>query len=356
MSKKKSKINQILPKKDPWAQYDNPIWLVTSLKFLRNIDNFMFPGKLSTDHRRQIMQLLEKELLVLKELQKPDLFPAEELEPQEKEMLAERFFITESVHQAHSGEGFVIDQTAEFLAVCNVQNHLQLQLMDYQGKLEKSLDRLVDLDGQLGKNIKFSYSEQFGFLTSDPTRCGTAFLLSAYLQLPALIHSDSLNDLLEPYKDDSITFTGVQGDPDKLPGDILIASNTRTVGANEEQILSTVHACATKLMVEEQSKRSAIKKSGDEHFKDLVSRAYGFLEHGYQMQTLEAMNRLSLLKLGEDVGWIKGISQLELNQLLFNCRRSHLSRLLKIETDADDLPQQRAKYLHEALKDVKLTI
>ncbi|MEI8125333.1 MAG: protein arginine kinase, partial [Parachlamydiaceae bacterium] len=99
-----------------------------------------------------------------------------------------------------------------------------------------------------------------------------------------------------------------------------------------------------------------IKEDKGADFKDKVSRAYGILVHSYQIEVIEALNALSLLKLGVAVGWISGIDNSGINELFFNCRRAHLLYQCKDKLNQEEIPHKRSERIHEALRNVKLLI
>jgi protein arginine kinase len=91
--------------------------------------------------------------------------------------------------------------------------------------------------------------------------------------------------------------------------------------------------------------------------KDQISRAYGLILHSYQLQTKEALNALSLIKLGIDLDWIDGITDRELNALFFQCRRAHLSEILGVHlTDPQEISRKRAEYVHKHIQSIRLKI
>ena len=197
---------------------------------------------------------------------------------------------------------------------------------------------------------------KFGFLTADPTQCGTALNAAVYLQLPGLIHSGKIDDLLENLADETLTITGIQGNPNEVIGDVIMVQNTYTLGITEETIITSLRSFTTKILVEEQSMRNQIKKENNADFKDKISRAYGILIHSYQIEAVEALKALSLLKLGAEAGWVSGIGNREINELFFNCRRAHLLRQYQEKINQEDIPHKRAESIHKALKDAKLLI
>jgi protein arginine kinase len=353
--KNSSKINT-LNQHNPWINNNNAIWLASTLSLSRNFDKFKFASKLPTDRRKQVISLITNSLEQPDLLNNPSVIFSEDIAPLEKEFLFEHFLTTQSFQQAHSGEAFIIDQAGDFLATVNIRDHLHLQLTDCQGDIESSWHRIAKIETELGKQVKYAFSTKFGFLTADPNECGTGLTVSTYIQPSAMVHTEKIDSYLENIIDDAIAITGLYGDPNEIVGDILAIRNHCTLGLTEEQILSVVRSFTTKLMIEEKNCRTILRKSGDPEIKDRVSRAFGVLVHSYQIEAIEALNAISLLKLGLDLGWLTGTSMAGLNELFFKCRRAHLLTEQGKKISQEDLPHKRAEFVHHMLKEAKLTI
>lgn len=355
MTPNSSNPHTLLSQKKPWNNNANPIWIASTISLQRNIEKYKFPGKLDADRKKQIVSIVSKNLMSMNGLSNT-LIKAEDMGSLEKEYLVEHFLSTQSYNQAGTGEAFVIDVSGEFMATLNLRDHINLQLIDCKGELENAWSRLVKIETTLGKSINYSYMSKFGFLTSDPTQCGTGLIVSVYLQLPGLVHSNTIDDMLDKYADESISITGIQGNPTEIIGDILVIQNSYTLGLTEENIISSLRSLTTKLIVEEKSARNKIKKEENAEFKDKVSRAYGILIHSYQIEAVEALNALSLLKLGIEANWVKGIDNQQINELFFNCRRAHLMGQYKEKIGQEEIPHKRAELIHKELNKVSLTI
>ena len=351
-----NKYHPLLGNESPWKNNPNTIWLGSTVILNRNLEKFNFPGKLANDKKKQIISLLSQDLLVGPTLKNPKLIKAEDMQPNEKEFLVEHFLSPLNFQQAHSGEAFILDETGEFLGLLNVNDHLSLQLIDCKEEPEITWDRLAKIEMRLNKNINFAFSPRYGFLTSDASGCGTAFVLYVYLHLPALIHSKLLQGVINRHKDDGIEQTGLQGDPEEIIGDVVVFHNSYTLGVTEENILSSLHAFSTKLQGEEKSLRAQIRQEESPEMKNRVSRAFAILLHSYQIEAVEALNAISLLKFGADVGWVTGVDQSLLNELFFNCRRAHLLCHYGAKLTHEEIPHKRAEFIHHALKGIQLHI
>lgn len=353
--KRSNRTQEILLHKKPWTDNSNSVWLASTARLIRNIEKFKFPKKLGNKQREQIISLIEK-VFPDEVVKNPLMVETGVTTPQEKEYLTEHFLSSLDIHQAHGGEAFVIDETGEFLMLLNIRNHLQLQLTDCHGELENMWNRLVGIETRIGKSLSYAFSPKYGFLSADPDESGTGLVMTLFLQPSALIHVKKIDEILEKHGNESLEITGIQGSPNELIGDILMVRNSYTLGVSEEQIISTLRSFTTRLLVEENSARAHLRREEHPDVKDRVSRAYGILIHSYQVEALEAMNAISLLKLGADLGWLKGTTMNALNELFFNCRRSHLMSQFKKEVTKEELPQKRAEFIHKALKNVTLTI
>lgn len=348
--------NQLLSLKSPWSQDANSIWIASLIEMRRNIEKFNFPGKLDTDRQKQIVSFVSKEYGVQDVAKNSIFLKGEECSPVEKDFLVEHFLTSESFQHAHLGEAFIVDRKGEFMVAINMKDHLQFYLLDTLGELETNWNKLVKMETKLGRSIAYSFSPTFGFLTSDPGVCGTGMRVKIFLQLTALIHTNALSEAIAKYLEESMVISGIQGNPSELIGDVVVLQNNYALGVNEENIISQLRTVTTRLLVEEKTKRAQIKHHESSELKDKVARAFGILMHSYQIEAIEALNEIALLKLGLEFGWLEGVTIMQLNELFFNCRRGHLLRSFSEKVSPEELRHKRAQFIHETLKYVLLTI
>lgn len=341
----------------PWEIEKDSIWLSSSFLLKRNLGRYYFPPKMSEGQMLQVIDIFKEALFKRSELQQPLLLRAETLSGMDKEFLFEHFLCPESFQNTLSGQAFIIDASSRFFAQINIQDHLQLQLTDAKGEWEQVWNTLSKLDTDLAASLEFAFSPRFGYLTADPANCGTALRATCYLHVSALVHTGQLQEAILKQKEENIEASGILGNMEELVGDLLVLRNRYTLGMTEENFLHSLHATAMKLALSERTIRTHLQQTKSDEMKDHVSRSYGLLVHSYQLQTKEALNALSLLKLGVDLGWVEGISPLKINALFFQSQRAHLSYLFPDQPlDQAEMARKRAEYLHQQTQDVKLKI
>ncbi len=352
----KAKLPQAILDHLPWEKETNPIWLSSSFTLHRNLARYLFPPKLDEKQMQQIASALKELLLKSPTLKSPVLLKAEDTSVIDKEYLYEHYFTVDGFQNALAGQGFVVDDSGKFMAQLNVGDHLQLQLIDCEGSWEKTWNQLNQMETEIGSAQDFAFSPKFGYLTSDSALCGTGLIVQAHLHLPALIHTHQLQEALLKQKEEGLVTSGMGGAANEFVGDIVVIGNAYTLGVNEETIIHSVESLAMKLMALEKTLRAHLQHENNGEIKDQVSRAFGLLLHSYQLQTKEALDALSLMKLAINLDWVAGMTDAQINALFFQCRRAHLLHLLgeQQQSDPQEIARKRAEFLHKHMQGVSL--
>lgn len=352
--KEKIKLPSFLLEHIPWENHVNPIWPATTFLLHRNLNKFYFPSKMNIEEQIQTLTLTKELILKNSELYHPQFLSAEQLEPLDKEFLFEHFLCMENFQNTSEGQGFVIDESSKFLALLNIDDHLQLQYVDCKGDWDSAWNKLSNIETTLASSLDYAFSSRFGYLTSNLNVCGTGLEIYTYLHLPMLIRTNQLEEILLKQKDEDVIAIGLQGTLEEFTGDFLILHNRFSIGCSEEAILRTTYATAMRLMATEKILRTQTQNDNSSQMKDLISRAYGLLVHSFQLQTKEALDALSLIKLGVDLNWISGIEDAKINKLFFKIRRAHLLHANNTRSESrEQLLHTRATYLHQELRDIK---
>ena len=339
---------------DPWLSNPNDVWLGSTVALRRNLSRYLFPNRCDIGVRKQLVELIGNHLVNGGSFQEPVLYSAESLSPEEKEFLYEHFLLRESIHQAHSGEGLLLEKTGRFLGIINLRDHLILSCADATHALGSAWEQLIAVESALSERLSFAFSSRFGFLTADPHLCGTGLIARSYLQLPALIATGQLAPLLGELCEETplLQVSGLDGGKSPYLGDIVVVENSTTIGVTEEQIIAAVVRFSSRFEQEERTARRALRDISRGEDKDRVSRAYAIAVQAYQIRTPELLNALSQLKLGWSCDWLVGATPELLNRLFFSCRRGHLfAEKTVTESSTGELLHRRAEYLHKALQE-----
>jgi protein arginine kinase len=353
---KPESTHKIYELKNPWKESSHPVWIASRISLARNLKPYKFPNKEEKGRKQHIFELLSTGLKECPFLDQPEVLLTDDLDFSAKEFLLEHFLAPEDYYQMHDNEAFVFDNDGRFFATINYKDHLQMSYLETHQELEQGWSQLLKIEGNLGKKLEFAFDERFGFKTADPREGGTALHATLFLHIPAITHMGELPELLEHSSEEEVHVSTLQGNLNEVIGDLLLVKNKCSIGLSEESIITSMRLWATKAMVSEMNWRKKILETQDSSIKTKITRAMGLISHSYQLDLVEALNALSLIKLGVEIGWIDAPPDVNLNSLLFSCRRAHLMYLIGEKFDAEQLSKKRAEYLKKVAGTFKVKI
>jgi protein arginine kinase len=336
-----------------WSESTDPIWPATAFTIHRNLSHHLFPDKLAPVQREQIATLLKETLLKVEEGSFVDFT---EVSGIEREFIYEHFLSGGGFGQPAPGSGAVINKECTFFGQLNVQDHLTFHYVDHGCGWNETWNKLLKIERAVAEQVEYAYSSKFGYLTARPNLCGTGLNVTAFLHLPAIVQTGQLKTALIEDVDDEALPRNLGGEEGEFIGDIVALTNRYAIGIAEDQIMQHLYASANRLMNAEKTLRTHLKEEKNPEMADRMSRALGLLTHSMQLDTKEALNALSLIKLGVNLDWITGAPDSRLNELMFNCRRGHLLTAEGKQLSSEDLLKLRATHLQNALKDVHSTL
>ncbi len=330
-----------------WAKNKNSIWLASAIRLHRNLKTHHFPHKLSGSFLSDLTQMLKHPIENCPKLKKGHFFFFKDLLPHEKQLLFEYYLSRHNYQSLHGGEGLFVDLSSHMHVLINTKDHIILNCVDTSNHLEEAWNKLMHIENELSQEIEFAFSSKFGFLTSNIGDCGTGLHIDLFLHLPALAHSNQLDDVLEKNASLGHDFSSIYGQSDDFTGDVIVLSNMQTLGLSEEQLIKTMHSYALNLIISEKKARDSIEENPSE-MKNKVSKALGTLKHAYQLGVKEAFECLSLCKLGVELDWIKGLPLEMVNELFFSVGKGVLK--LNLQDLGSDPSEQRAQLIKREIE------
>jgi protein arginine kinase len=179
---------------------------------------------------------------------------------------------------------------------------------------------------------------------------GTGLRMSAMLHLPGLRLTGELEKVKRAAQDMSLAVRGFYGEGSDAVGDLFQISNQTTLGRPEEAILRDLeHEIIPKVVEYERVSRRELLAKRRLGIEDQIFRAYGTLLHARLLATDEAMQLLSLVRLGVVLGIAKGLSHQKVNQLMLAVQPAHLQRIIGTELDQEQRRAARAAVLRAEL-------
>jgi protein arginine kinase len=138
---------------------------------------------------------------------------------------------------------------------------------------------------------------------------------------------------------------GLFGEGSDASGSIFQISNQTTLGESEEEIIKRLGSVLQSIIEHEVNARAKLIEADSGKLFDKIGRAYGILQNSHVLSSSEAMNLLSLLRLGIDLGVFPDENRSLIDRLLIEAQPGHLQYAQKGEFEPGQRDVLRAARL-----------
>lgn len=314
---------------------DSDIVLSSRVRLARNLRRYEFPHRASASDLLTIRHRVWGALYATGEapggLPQVRLLSFEDFTGWERQSLIDRYISSREHVSEELGRGVAANADASLSVMVNEEDHIRIQslLPGLQLDTAYSLaDRLDDtLEVYFDNRGGFAWSDKFGYLTACPTNTGTGLRASVMLHLPALEIVGKADRARRWSEEKGLALRGTFGEGSKIWGHLHQLSNQMTLGLDEADILLEVEKAARDLCDMERRARGTLAEKYGVETRDRLGRAFGTLRYARRIGCREATDCLSLLRLGHEMNWVKGLTRQRFNELLVWIRPAYMQVL-----------------------------
>jgi protein arginine kinase len=319
------------------ASSKTAIVLMTRVRLARNLAGTPFPGWAKATQRDDIFERCRSAIATTSPMKRCFNLSIGELSDLEKQILVERHLISRELSGAKTGAGVVISKDQAISVMVNEEDHLRIQVLRAGFQLKKAWNAINEFDSSLEDNLDFAFSPTLGYLTACPTNLGTGMRGSAMMHLPALVISNQMEKVVRAVNQLGMVVRGLFGEGSDASGSIFQISNQTTLGESEDEIIKRLTSVLQSIIEHELNAREKLLEADAGKLFDKVGRAYGILQNSHLLSSSEAMNLLSLIRLGVDLGAFPDANRSVIDRLFIEAQPGHLQHAQKGEFD----PAQR---------------
>ncbi len=298
--------------------------LTSRIRLARNLRHHPFPGWAKRDQRAAALDLMRPAVEALPAMKGAFSHELGDLTSVQKQVLVERHLISREHAARGDGSAAVIERRQTFSLMLNEEDHLRMQAIRPGLQLTAAFTALSELDSELEGALDYAFDSSLGYLTTCPTNLGTGLRASAMLHLPALVLSDQIGQVLQAVNKIGLAVRGLYGEGTESLGNLYQISNQSTLGESEETIIRRLERVISQVANHEQNAREKLLDDDPEMVADKVGRAYGVLRHAHIIDSKEALNHLSLLRLGGTMGFFPPETVILCDTLLMDIQPAHL--------------------------------
>jgi protein arginine kinase len=327
-----------------WMDGDGPesdTVISSRVRLARNLSEIPFPYLMSKEDSEKIIKKVNK-VVQENSSNEFELVSMRNLSSLGRGALVEKHLISPSL--ADNDNGAVIIRDDEVVSIMvNEEDHLRIQALFSGQQLEKAWELCNTIDDTLEEQLNYAFSEQTGYLTACPTNAGTGIRVSVMVHLPALIMTSQLNRIFSTISQVGLTVRGLYGEGTQAIGNIYQISNQITLGQTELEIIENLNGVTKQIIEQERAVREVLLKERRTKLCDKIGRSYGIIKNAHIISSEEAMQLLSDVRLGVELGLLKNISLKMINELTVLIRPAYLQELAGKELSPYERDIRRAE-------------
>jgi protein arginine kinase len=328
------------------------IVMSSRVRLARNLKGAAFPGWAKKPERIKVLETIRPAVESLPEMVDALSETMDNLGPLDKQMLVERHLISREHAAKSSGSGLVLNHDESFSVMINEEDHLRMQALLPGFQLRQAWIAIDHLDSELEKKLNYAFDNEWGYLTACPTNLGTGIRVSAMLHLPGLVLAEQINPIIQSVNRLGLAVRGLYGEGTEALGNVFQVSNQMTLGEDEKTIVERLEKVLSQIIENEENARLKLLEIKPKVVYNHIGRAYGILANAHSVSSKEAMNLLSLMRLGLDLDLFPGQYRSLVDELFLETQPAHLQKKYSDKLTAEERDALRADMVRDRLKNV----
>jgi protein arginine kinase len=323
------KLSRIIANTGEWLTGDGPhrsIVVSSRVRLARNLREQPFPGWAKKTERLEVLKHIRPAVESLPEMEEAFAENLESLSSLEKQVLVERHLISREHAAKGVGSAVVMNLEQTLSIMINEEDHLRIQAILNGFQLSEVFAMISRADEELEEQLDFAFSPELGYLTACPTNVGTGMRASAMLHLPGLVMSDQMNKIINAVNKIGLVVRGLHGEGTEAMGNLFQVSNQTTLGESEVEIIERLNKVISNIVEQERRARKNLVETRPVTVLDQIGRAFGILGHAHSMTSKEALNLLSVVKLGIDLQLFPESARAGVDELFIETQPAHLQK------------------------------
>ncbi len=345
-------LDDLLHGTGEWMRGSGPesdIVMSSRIRLARNLEGQPFAHRATEAQQAKVAKAVKSALPAVKFLKGAMVLSMSDISVLDREFLVERNLISPEMAAAEGKRVVVIGEKEMVSLMVNEEDHLRLQMMEPGLQLADAWRLAERIDVELESKLGFATMREWGYLTACPTNVGTGMRASVMLHLPALVMTKQISNVLRGITQLGLVARGMHGEGTEPAGNLFQVSNQTSLGKSEDEIIDDIERMARQISGREQVARKMLLKRGQVRLEDRVWRARGLLTNARVISSSEALDLLSALRLGVDMGIANGIPRGVFNELFVLIQPAHIQKLGGEALKAADRDQKRSDVIREKL-------
>jgi protein arginine kinase len=339
-----------------WMKGSGPhsdVVMTSRVRLARNLRTYSFPGYCIEKQRIELYDMVRPYVESLHELRDGFREHYVNLSKIRKQVLVERHLISREHAARTLGCGVLVDRKQSLSIMINEEDHFRIQGIRPGLNLRSAYQIVDKADSALESVLPYAFDPNLGYLTACPTNLGTGMRSSVMLHLPALVIGEQISQVMKAVNKMGLAVRGLYGEGTEALGNLFQISNQHTLGEKESDIIEQIEKVIEGVVLTEMNMRNKLFEDQTIKLKDQIGRAYANLRYAYLLTSKEALNCLSLVRLGVDLDIIPNCDRSILDMLLLEIQPAHLQLTASRELNPHERDVLRAEVTRARLDSIQ---
>ncbi|RAP73262.1 protein arginine kinase [Paenibacillus montanisoli] len=331
---------------------DTDVVISSRIRIARNLSGHPFPLLATTQQANEVMEQLTSvpESGKLSEHGQFETIKLSQLSELERRVLVEKHLISPNLANESRCGAVILSENEAVSIMVNEEDHLRIQCL-YPGFQVKEAWGLANRIDDIFEGVTdYAFDERRGYLTSCPTNVGTGIRSSVMMHLPGLVLTQQINRILSAVTQVGLAVRGIYGEGSEALGNLFQISNQITLGQSEGEIIENLHGVVRQIIEHERAARQRLLDESRVRLEDRVFRSYGILSNAMIMDTNEASQRLSDVRLGIDLGLIRNVTPQVMNEMMVLTQPGFLQQVFREKMTPEQRDIRRAELIRKQLQ------
>lgn len=345
-------LDDLVARPGAWMTAESKARIIVSsrIRLARNLSGLAFPGWAGPEECIRIQESLWRVLREVPLLQPSITVDMADATAADRDLLRERHLLSSELAQKAKGSSLVAREDEVLSVMVNEEDHLRLQAMSPGFAIEDLWALVNQLDSAIEERVTYAFSDGVGYLTACPTNVGTGLRASVMAHLPGLRLINEIEPVVRGLVKIGLAVRGLLGEGTDAIGNMFQISNQTTLGESEPVIIRRLEQIVSEVEAHEVNARARLMEQRESRVRDYIGRAYGILSNACVLSSNESLEMLSALRLGIEIGIVRGVDIGDVSRLVVATQPGHLQKILGRGLSPEERDEARARMIGEAVR------
>jgi protein arginine kinase len=349
-------VDDLVKQPGSWLSMKRDTGVVVSsrARLARNVVNAAFPEWAGEDECVKLCENVRRTLADVPILKGSLFLDMGGMEQVDKEVLKERHLISNELAERGRGSALMVTEDEGIAVMINEEDHLRLQAISPGMNVKDVWRKVNEVDSEIEKTLDIAFDDKLGYLTACPSNVGTGLRVSVMMHLAGLHLMNEIEPVIKGMNRIGVAVRGLLGEGTEAYGNMFQVSNESTLGETEDGIIESLTRIVDEVATHERNARARLMESKKIHILDQIGRAYGIITGAKIMSSKEAIDLLSVLRLGLDLGMVKNLTVLRINETILLVQPGHIQKFAGKLLSPQERDEARAGLVRQKLSGISI--